>query len=246
MGGEKSLKKVLLYSGGMDSWLIDKLWKPSIKIYVNLGTEYSEEEIKRLPNDVQIIDFFFLNQFSLKNSIIPLRNLYLYAIAANATYFDDVEICLGSLNGDRINDKSKKFAELLDELMKYLYEEQQSQPGRKIKISMPYKNKSKRELCEMYVKNGGNLETAFYDSFTCYHPVNGNECGNCKACFRKAIPFIVAGMKFTPEQKEKYIEFYESNVALNMDDYVKNKGKEGIDCLKAIEIIKGWKNEYSS
>lgn len=23
-------KKVLLYSGGMDSWLIDKIWKPDV------------------------------------------------------------------------------------------------------------------------------------------------------------------------------------------------------------------------
>lgn len=27
-------KKVLLYSGGMDSWLIDKIWKPDVKLYV--------------------------------------------------------------------------------------------------------------------------------------------------------------------------------------------------------------------
>lgn len=240
------MKKALLYSGGMDSWLIDKLWKPDVKIYVNLGTEYSNEEIKRLPVDVQIINFPFLNQFSLKNSIIPLRNLYLYAIAANATFFENVEICLGALDGDRINDKTQKFADLLNDVMQYLYEDQQSQPGRKIKISMPYKNKSKRELCEMYVKNGGCLKDVFYSSFTCYHPVNGAECLSCKACFRKAIPFIVAGMEFTPEQKAKYIEFYESNVVRNMDDYVKNKGKEGIDCLKAIEIIKGWKNDNCS
>lgn len=25
-------KKVLLYSGGMDSWLIDKIWKPDVKL----------------------------------------------------------------------------------------------------------------------------------------------------------------------------------------------------------------------
>ena len=34
-------KKVLLYSGGMDSWLIDKLWKPDIRLYVDMNTRYS-------------------------------------------------------------------------------------------------------------------------------------------------------------------------------------------------------------
>ena len=35
-------KKVLLYSGGMDSWLIDKLWKPDIRLYVDMNTRYSK------------------------------------------------------------------------------------------------------------------------------------------------------------------------------------------------------------
>ena len=32
--------KVLLYSGGMDSWLIDKLWKPDVKIFFDTGVDY--------------------------------------------------------------------------------------------------------------------------------------------------------------------------------------------------------------
>lgn len=244
MGGEKSLKKVLLYSGGLDSWLIDKLWKPDLKIYVDMDTEYSKEEVKRLPEDVSIIKFPFLNQFSLPNSIIPLRNLYLYEIAANFTGFEDAEICLGALNGDRINDKTEKFANMLDKLMKYLYEEQQSQPGRFIKISMPFKDRSKRDLLEDYARHGGNIEDAFNKSFTCYHPVDGSECLQCKACFRKAIPFIVSGMKFDKRHKLSYVRYCEEHVKRNMDDFIKGKGKEGEDCMLAIKIIDGWKNEY--
>lgn len=234
------MKKVLLYSGGMDSWLIDKIWKPDLKIYVNLHSEYSEEELKRLPKDVKVIDFPYLSKFTLSNSIIPLRNLYLYCIAANETYFEDVEICLGALNGDRINDKSQLFADKLDDLLKYLYMPQQSQEGRDIQIVMPFKDNSKRELCEMYVKQGGTLREIYENSFTCYHPQDGKECHSCKACFRKAIPFIVAGMKFMPEEKEKIKKYLNSYVLSHMDDFVKDKGKEGIDCLKAIEIIKKW------
>ena len=39
-------KKVLLYSGGMDSWLIDKIWKPDVKLYVDMGTKYSQPQIR--------------------------------------------------------------------------------------------------------------------------------------------------------------------------------------------------------
>lgn len=38
----------------MDSWLIDKIWKPDVKLYVDMGTKYSQEEIKRLPADVVV------------------------------------------------------------------------------------------------------------------------------------------------------------------------------------------------
>ena len=45
-------KKVMLYSGGMDSWLISRIWKPDVKLYVDMNTKYSKQEIARLPKDV--------------------------------------------------------------------------------------------------------------------------------------------------------------------------------------------------
>ena len=54
------MQKILLYSGGMDSWLIDKIWKPDRRIYIDMHTRYSQQEIKSIKqrrNDVEIIDF---------------------------------------------------------------------------------------------------------------------------------------------------------------------------------------------
>lgn len=237
------MKKVLLYSGGMDSWLIDKIWKPDVKLYVNMHTEYSDLEISRLPKDVQVVDFP-LGQFSLPNSIIPLRNLYLYLIACNVTEFEDVEICLGALNGDRINDKSKKFTQLLNPLLHFLYEPQQSQPGKIVNVVVPFKDLSKRELLLLYLEQGGTLREVYDYSFSCYHPTKeGKPCLACKACFRKAIPFIVAGMEFTRDEKKQLIAYTFNNVITNMDDYTKDKGKEGEDCLQALQIIQTWTKE---
>lgn len=234
------MKKVLLYSGGLDSWLINQIWQPDILIYIDMQTEYSEIEKSRLPENIKIATLP-LAQFSLENSIIPLRNLYLYAMACNMTGFDDVEICLGALNGDRVNDKTQIFADKLNDLMKYLYAEQQSQPGKMVKISMPFKQYSKRELLEQYLKMGGSLEKAYNETFSCYHPDNDNKpCLACKACFRKVIPFIVAGMNFTKDQRRKIQDFMIKTVLSDMDDYIKDKGKEGDDCHRAIEIIKIW------
>ena len=112
-------KKVLLYSGGMDSWLIDKLWKPDIRLYVDMNTRYSKEEMKRLPDDT-IIERLDLSKWEREDKIIPLRNMYLIGIATN--YGD--EICLGATAGDRVLDKSPVFAELYEDLLGYLYQKQ--------------------------------------------------------------------------------------------------------------------------
>lgn len=233
------MKRILLYSGGLDSWLISKLWKPDLRIYVNMETEYAETELARLPEDVRVVHFP-LAKYSLENSIIPLRNLYLFAIAANETGFDDVEICLGALNGDRINDKGLKFADLLNAVFDHLYQKQVSQPGRKAKAVMPYKAYSKTELLREYIDAGGQIDIAWNETFSCYHPIEDKPCLSCKACFRKVVPFILCGKVFTAEEKGLIKNYVGTHVLPDMDNFTKDKGKEGIDCSEALEIIREW------
>lgn len=167
--------KVLLYSGGTDSWLINKLWKPDVKIYVNMNSKYSSEEIQRLQSDVKIVDFNFLGETEKEDAYIPLRNLYLLMIASN---FGD-EICIGCNIEDRLgNDASKEFLDKAEELLNSCLRE-------KIKICKDYCNMTKSEMLKKYIEEGGELKEYINSTFTCYRPVNGKECGKCKACIRK-------------------------------------------------------------
>ena len=138
-------KKVLLYSGGMDSWLIDKLWKPDIRLYIDMNTRYSKEEMKRLPDDI-VIEKLDLSKWEREDKIIPLRNVYLIGIATN--YGD--EICLGATAGDRVLDKSPVFAELYEELLGYLYQKQHWTEKRTIRINLDYKAYTKTELLKQF------------------------------------------------------------------------------------------------
>ena len=61
---QRKLTKILLFSGGSDSVLINYLWKPDYLVYVNMHTRYSEEEINKIKNSsfgndprLRIIDF---------------------------------------------------------------------------------------------------------------------------------------------------------------------------------------------
>ncbi len=201
------MKKVLLYSGGMDSWLIDKIWKPDRRIYVDMHTRYSAQEIERIKSkrdDVEIIDFP-LGQWERDDKIIPLRNLFLPMVICNITGNEDVDICLGATKGDRVLDKSKEFVEKATDLLSYLYQPQWWIPeGKKVRVNINFKDCTKEDLLQKYLDMGGSLDEAFSASFSCYEPnEDGTECwcnhGICKPCFRKFVAFDTMGYKFSDE-----------------------------------------------
>lgn len=180
------MRKVLLYSGGMDSWLIDKLWKPDVKLYIALGTENSKEELKRLPKDV-VVKQFDLHEYEDKtrNFILPLRNLFLVELAS---YYGD-EICLGSTADDIHLDNCPKFIEHAEQVLNYLWAE----TGRQCSVVMPYAHLTKAQLLQEYINKGGDIEYAYRETFSCYTPNNGKECGKCSSCIQKRNAFKQCG-----------------------------------------------------
>lgn len=218
-------KKVLLYSGGMDSWLIDKLWKPDIRLYIDMNTRYSKEEMKRLPDDI-VIEKLDLSKWERGDKIIPLRNMYLIGIATN--YGD--EICLGATAGDRVLDKSPVFAELYEELLGYLYQKQHWTEKRMIRINLDYKAYTKTELLKQYLIQGGNIGDALSSSFSCYAPVDGYECWNCKPCFRKFIAFVLNGYPFPREVIDKNISYIKREILplIESGEYGRKREEEEI------------------
>lgn len=206
------MKKVLLYSGGMDSWLMSKLWKPDVKLYVNMHTRYSENEMRKIKeseDDVTFVDFP-LGQWERDDAIVPLRNLYLCMVACNVTGSEDVKILIGATAGDRVLDKSYEFVDKANDLLNYLYTPQHWIPeGKNVNICIGYKSWTKSDLLQKYKEQGGDLEEAFTKSFSCYNPVDGHECWQCKPCFRKFVSFACVGYEFPEDVAAtccKYIE----------------------------------------
>lgn len=235
------MKKVLLYSGGMDSWLISQLWNPDILLYVNLHTQYSENEIERLPKEV-IVEDLNLSKWERDDKIIPLRNLYLVALATN--YGD--EICLGATAGDRVLDKSYEFADMTSKLLSFLYSKQHWTKEREIKISLPYKSKSKHEILNMYLEKDTSLSydvkliKAWTQSFSCYVPHNNEPCFSCKPCFRKAVAFY----KCMQEHNVSPTIIFSKKNMQTLYNYIKNNiiqdalaGKTGRGQKEELDII---------
>lgn len=235
------MKKILLYSGGSDSWLISKLWKPDIKVYIDMKTRYSEEEIKKLDEDVKIIEFP-LGKYERDDAIIPLRNLYLPMVICNEFPDDDLDICLGATAGDRVLDKSYIFADSASALLTYLYSPQHWIPGgRRIHVNIDYKKYTKTELLKMFIEDGGDINEAFKSSFSCYNPDNGKECWHCKPCFRKFVSFALNGMKFDSNIVNTVINYIKSEILPDIESGKYGRKKEEIEIMKVLKLYEDGK-----
>lgn len=174
------MKKVLLYSGGMDSYIINYLWKPDVKLYIDYGTEQNKEEIKRLPKDV-IIKRIDLSEYIENDgkSTIPLRNLLFANIAIN---YGDI-VAIGGVKDDLHYDKSKRFARKSTRLFNFVLTKEDSK--RKVKIVVPFRDYTKKELLQTYIARGGSINDLKTKTWSCYTPKKGKPCGECNPCKRK-------------------------------------------------------------
>lgn len=230
--------KVLLYSGGTDSWLIDKIWHPDKKIYIDIHGFYSEVEKSKLPKDVEIIDFPFLGKIEeLDTNYVPLRNLYFLMVGSN---FGN-EICYGATRSDRgSKDKREEFIDLSQEIIDYCLIGNSYTKDRHIKIIKDFVKLNKFEIIQKYLDNGGTIEEFVNESFSCYHSINGKECMHCKQCYKKFLEAYYFGYEYDDDTSKEMINYLKTNVIpLNNHEgtYFTEREGEGVYMEKAIDKL---------
>lgn len=233
-------KKALLYSGGMDSWLIDKLWKPDLRVYVNIHGAYNVEEMRRLPDDVLVVDFPFLADKEMPNGFVPLRNMYFMMIASH--YAE--EVCLGATAGDWGNmDKTPEFLNEAEHLLRVLWGDKKVK--RDVSICKDFIYVPKTTLLERYVAQGGTVDEVRESTFSCYTPVDGRECFGCYPCFRKFAILHSHGAGYSKEERERMWEYVRTQIIPTRDEggyqgtYYTDRGQESDWLIKSVEMLKG-------
>lgn len=181
---ENRNKTVLLYSGGMDSLIIDHILKPDVLLNISMNSNYDQRERMSMGFDDRMVfldNVLNLGQYERDDAIIPNRNAHLVLLAS---HYGET-ILLGSVSGDRSFDKDEKFYHRMEDLLNHMWQEQHWTEERKFNISSPYKDKTKTELVREFIRRDGTVE-ALAESYSCYEG-GDNHCGVCKACFRKWV-----------------------------------------------------------
>jgi 7-cyano-7-deazaguanine synthase len=198
----RGLRKVLLFSTGLDSFILLKLFSHDAVVFVKTGTKDNELELLRLQTygsrlpgpKVTIVDCSFLRQFELENKIIPFRNHIFCCVAAQYGH----RIYLASTAGDTTRDKDYTFAETMSAALHYFA----TGPAGKVRwpgersIILPLRRYTKRQAVQLYLESGYDPAELVTVSSSCYYPtLDGSECGQCRSCLRKFVALYANGIR---------------------------------------------------
>jgi len=191
----KDYQIVLLYSGGIDSYIAYYYAKSkydSVKlVFVNYGQSYAKEEyefIKTQNLDVTYIDITPYTNIDIPTNtygeIFPGRNWILSVIASEFIERRG-EIWMVAIGGevkDLWGDKSKYFFDKGSELLS-------EKTGKSITITSPFKEKTKGMIIKWYLKNGYNKENLL-STVSCHDINEEGPCGKCMGCAHRTVGFV--------------------------------------------------------
>lgn len=189
--------KVVLYSGGLDSFCLAHAVKPDLLLYFPVGLPENKpelesilklEELGGLPAPVVVDTRFHLGPYKLANEVLPFRNLFF--IAGAFTYGS--KVYLGKTASSKNLDKDPIFAAKALDVLKYVAANPDKNPpglrAEDMEILLPFDRKTKSTFLGEFLANGGNVDMLL-KTRSCYKP-HGKECGVCQSCIRKSIAFV--------------------------------------------------------
>lgn len=196
------MKILILYSGGMDSFLLYQYAKyhyPDSEItcvYFKHGCESEASELNNLPDFVEVktVDWLTESKPALKkhtdsfagNIYVPGRNLAFVTLGA-CQYLSD-EIWLGVLadeDNPGATDKNTFFRQEVEKLLNYVLSPFKSN----IKVRFPFVENNWNKLRAInWALDIGIEKTKLTEQISCWYHT-GKNCGECKQCYKRELVF---------------------------------------------------------
>ena len=193
---------VILYSGGLDSLMMEKfakLYYPDAKItglFFDHGQDSVARELRYLPDWVKVKTIDWLGDEIKPRSkksdpfagaiYIPGRNLVFCVLAAS--YYQPDEIWLGTLadeNNENATDKNDIFIEKTEDVINYVL----SPFVENIQIRFPLAERgwSKIDALKFLLNSGSLTRKDILKTTSCWFHIVDKPCGQCKQCLKRAL-----------------------------------------------------------
>lgn len=170
--------KLLLYSGGMDSFIAWEYLNRPATLYVDLQHRYAKQEMDAIIDTIPwtIIDKrLSLKDQEDKDAHIPMRNAFLLMIAS----FYNNDIVLVVQKGEMtIPDRSDKFFQSFGSWLSWMN-------NTTMKISTPFADMTKTQMVTWYLDSNLPIEMLLRTR-SCFSNTS-TPCGACAACFRRWV-----------------------------------------------------------
>ena len=170
---------ILLYSGGMDSYIAWEYLKRPKTIYFDLGHRYAafeKQAIMRTIRTTRIDHSLKLGQFEKDDADIPMRNAFMIMVAS----MYDKEIVLVVQKGEMtIPDRSPHFFLTFAAWLNWMKDDW----GYTLKS--PFFDMTKTQMVKWYVDQGLSIDQ-LVKTRSCFSS-DDFACGACGACFRRWV-----------------------------------------------------------
>lgn len=188
------MTKIILNSGGMDSFFVATLFPKVDHVFVDIGQRYGRKELKSARRIAEaagaklyMVIAARIAQFEHPSGIIPLRNAELLLCAAQ--YGED--LYMGILSNEINSDKSPEFLRAMELVMNISCQAQYWSEGRNYRIHTPLGTKSKTELVADIIRYHGEKWPELLATVSCYN-AGDTHCGACASCFKRWVALTAA------------------------------------------------------
>ena len=185
-------QRILLFSGGLDSYILWHLLDRPDPVYVRYGHKYQERELDTIAAlqeiepklQVAFLDGPGIGSLEQPDGHIPHRNLLLVTTAA--ANMDPAIIYLGALRGEASRDKSYRFLRRTTRLL--------SLCEHPVKVLSPSKRYTKTQLVALFARQFPEKLERLSVTRSCYADT-GLPCGRCVACFKRWVAMTNNGIE---------------------------------------------------
>lgn len=178
---------ILLFSGGLDSYIAWEYLKRPRTLYIAIGHKYEPYEegaVRNLIPNTIVDKRLNLGDWEEEDANIPMRNAFFCMIASQY----DKEICLVVQKGEMsIPDRSPKFMFSFGNWLSWMRE------SSGYKIFTPFEEMTKTQMVKWY-KDQGLPINRLLDTRSCFSGDIYN-CGRCAACFRRWVALANNGLE---------------------------------------------------